>query len=135
MYSRLFAVIYFVVLFNECIAFGFGLGGGGGGGCGQPACGGGCGRKKREIIQPQIRTEQTEICPQNEWRTTMIENMGNDIETSKYAIQGALYRKYEAKFFVTCQPKSDNFQFVSTGEGYCTYTNDNKSCTAVALIG
>lgn len=65
----------------------------------------------------------------------MLQNIGKDIETSKYGIQGALYRKYEAKFFVSCQPTPEKFQFVSTGEGYCTFKNNDISCTAVALIG
>lgn len=63
--------------------------------------------------------------------------MGKDIETSKYAIQGALFRKYEVKFYVSCQPKTvhDAVQFVANGEGYCSYSNDTISCTAIALIG
>uniref|UniRef100_A0A7E4VKR7 Ground-like domain-containing protein n=1 Tax=Panagrellus redivivus TaxID=6233 RepID=A0A7E4VKR7_PANRE len=131
-------VVTMLVLETLCCGFGLGGGecGGGGGGCGG-GCSSGCGRKKREIIEPQIRTEQHVLCPQNEWRVTMEQNMGKDIETTKYAIQGALYKKYDNKFYVACQPSSQlpQMQFVANGEGYCGHSNGDFFCNAIALVG
>lgn len=61
--------------------------------------------------------------------------MGKDAETSKYAIQGVLYKKYENKFFVSCQKASSEFQFAANGEGYCAHTSGDFTCVAVALVG
>uniref|UniRef100_A0AC34QFE5 Uncharacterized protein n=1 Tax=Panagrolaimus sp. JU765 TaxID=591449 RepID=A0AC34QFE5_9BILA len=49
----------------------------GGGGCGcmmapPPPCGG-CGRKKREVLEPQIKTREYDSCPQKEWKQIMTE--------------------------------------------------------------
>ncbi|KAE9556504.1 hypothetical protein FO519_000198 [Halicephalobus sp. NKZ332] len=131
-----FALLLSVFLI-EADACGFGsLGGGCGGGCGS-SCGGGCGRKKREIqiIEPETRTEQSNMCPQTEWRSVIEQNIGKDAETSKYAIQGFLYKKYETKFFVSCQSAQTGLQFAANGEGYCVHTSGDFTCIAVALIG
>uniref|UniRef100_A0A915D072 Uncharacterized protein n=1 Tax=Ditylenchus dipsaci TaxID=166011 RepID=A0A915D072_9BILA len=77
-----------------------GCGGGGGGGGG---CGGGCGRKKRSILEEQIKTHETAVCPQSEWRTVMLENMLEDVNSAQHSIQGSMFRQYEGgKFFVSC---------------------------------
>uniref|UniRef100_A0AC34RLY4 Uncharacterized protein n=1 Tax=Panagrolaimus sp. JU765 TaxID=591449 RepID=A0AC34RLY4_9BILA len=51
-----------------------GLFGGGGGCCPPPpppACG--CGRKKREVLEQQIKTKESDSCPQKEWKQIMTE--------------------------------------------------------------
>ncbi|KAI6239628.1 Ground region domain containing protein [Aphelenchoides fujianensis] len=114
---------------------GFPMGGGGGGGCGgcAPMCG--CGRKKRSVIEPQIRTEESAPCPQAAWESIIKENIGEDVNTSKYAVQGALFKEYETKFLITCAKSEDkhHLQFVTNGEGYCSAGNERIWCAAVVL--
>ncbi|KAI6212201.1 Ground region domain containing protein [Aphelenchoides besseyi] len=109
---------------------------GGGGGCGggcAPMCG--CGRKKRSVIEPQIRTEESAPCPQSAWKSIIEESVTNDVTNSKYAVQNALFKTYETKFLITCAKAEDkhHLQFVTNGEGYCTAGNDQIWCAAVVL--
>uniref|UniRef100_A0AC35FYK1 Ground-like domain-containing protein n=1 Tax=Panagrolaimus sp. PS1159 TaxID=55785 RepID=A0AC35FYK1_9BILA len=119
---------------------------GGGGGCmmaptfgGGGGCGGGCGRKKRDVLEQQVKTQASNPCPQNEWKKIMETTITEDPSSSVYAIQGALHKQYEAKFFVTCSKVKDLSEkpamFVTNGEGYCSYGNDNVWCEAIALFG
>lgn len=134
-------------------ACGFGMmGGGGGGGCCAPppvqSCGGGCGRKKRsvspaaahlseQVLEPQLRTEQAaSTCPQSEWRPALEQGLGQDLESSKFAVQGQLFKQFESKFLVTCVPAGQKqlLQFVANGEGFCGAGNDKFWCLAVLML-
>uniref|UniRef100_A0A7E4UQH2 Ground-like domain-containing protein n=1 Tax=Panagrellus redivivus TaxID=6233 RepID=A0A7E4UQH2_PANRE len=137
-------VVVFAVLINETDACP-GLFGGGGGGCGcmmappPPPCGGGCGRKKREVLEQQVKTFDSNPCPQASWKAVMDPNLGSDATSTAYAVQGALTKAYEAKFFVTCVNVADKAKpetvFVANGEGYCSYGNDKIWCEALAILG
>uniref|UniRef100_A0A914XX30 Ground-like domain-containing protein n=1 Tax=Panagrolaimus superbus TaxID=310955 RepID=A0A914XX30_9BILA len=136
-------ILLFVVISTEACPGLFG----GGGGCGMMApafggggCGGGCGkRKKREVLEQQVKTEASNPCPQNEWKKIMETTITDNPSSSVFAIQGALHKQYEAKFFVTCSkvknPTKHPAMFVTNGEGYCSYGNDNVWCEAIALFG
>ncbi|KAH7726492.1 hypothetical protein AAVH_05883 [Aphelenchoides avenae] len=161
--SQVFLVAFALTLaVEEIVGFGFGgggggggcgccCGGGGGGGCGGGygggGCGGGtacipvctssCGRKKRAILEQQLKTEASDLCPQKEWSTLIEQNLSSDVESTKFAVQGAFVRTFETKFFVSCEDATaaHSMQFVTNGEGYCNYANDQFRCTVVALMG
>ncbi|KAI1714394.1 hypothetical protein DdX_08489 [Ditylenchus destructor] len=104
-----------------------------------------------EILEEQLRTEESSICPQSEWKRLMIENMDGNVSSSRMAIQSSMYQKFDGyKFFVSCMPSlvhspddkglamndlPSKMQFVSNGEAYCNHGKDNIWCTLVALIG
>uniref|UniRef100_A0A914CNC2 Ground-like domain-containing protein n=1 Tax=Acrobeloides nanus TaxID=290746 RepID=A0A914CNC2_9BILA len=105
-------------------------------------CGGGSGfgRKKRDLLGQQIRTESDSPCPQSEWKPIIEENIRDDPESTKFAVQGAMFRHFEEKFFVACVDKAkqnllERFQFVSNGEAYCNHGNDKMWCQVLALYG
>ncbi|KAH7691431.1 hypothetical protein AAVH_40054 [Aphelenchoides avenae] len=132
----LIVLVVTVLATHEVFGFGFGGGGGGCGG-GGGGCGGGCGRKKREVLGPQIRTEETSICPQADWKLLIEQNIDTDVDSTKFAVQRAFFEHYESKFFVSCaEPKPKvSPKFVSNGEGYCIHGNEKIQCTVVALYG
>uniref|UniRef100_A0AC34FT72 Uncharacterized protein n=1 Tax=Panagrolaimus sp. ES5 TaxID=591445 RepID=A0AC34FT72_9BILA len=131
-------IIFLVFISTEACP---GLFGGGGGGCGMMAPAFGCGgrRKKREVLEQQVKTETSNPCPQSEWKKIMETTITDNPSSSVFAIQGALHKQYEAKFFVTCSKVKESTQhpamFVTNGEGYCSYGNENVWCEAIALFG
>ncbi|KAI1716680.1 hypothetical protein Ddc_10475 [Ditylenchus destructor] len=172
--SNLFVPLALLVIFCVLLAFveevtglGFPMMGGGGcgGGCAcgcvpcyapppPPPCVGvacGCGkRKKRSILEQQLKTEETNACPQSQWRKTIFDNLGDDALSSQYAIHGAMINDFEnGKFLVNCldlplkiQDSSNStdslpptLKFVSNGDAYCGVGNYRMWCTVVALMG
>ncbi|KAH7726444.1 hypothetical protein AAVH_05835 [Aphelenchoides avenae] len=97
--------------------------------------GGGCYRKKRQAVIPQLSTEQDRPCPQVEWLPLIEKNLGTDAPSSARAIQGALFKKYEHKFIVSCHQKKDaaGLSLVAHGDGYCAASNEVVWCQAIAL--
>uniref|UniRef100_A0A915CZW8 SXP/RAL-2 family protein Ani s 5-like cation-binding domain-containing protein n=1 Tax=Ditylenchus dipsaci TaxID=166011 RepID=A0A915CZW8_9BILA len=68
-----------------------------------------CGkRKKRSILEQQIKTHETNVCPQSSWKKTIVENIGEDAVSSQHAIQGAMFSDFENhKFFVNCMIRTN----------------------------
>ncbi|KAH7701301.1 hypothetical protein AAVH_31566, partial [Aphelenchoides avenae] len=65
-------------------------------------------------------------------------NLSSDATSTKYAVQGAMFRHYETKFFVTCAPSTENatsVEFLTNGDGYCVSGNANVSCAVLAILG
>ncbi|KAH7726468.1 hypothetical protein AAVH_05859 [Aphelenchoides avenae] len=88
-----------------------------------------------KVVVPHLKTAETAPCPQDEWLQVIKDNIGADASSSVYAIQSALYRKYETKFLVTCAPKGDSLpQFVTNGDGYCATSSETLWCQAFALV-
>uniref|UniRef100_A0A915EUF5 Uncharacterized protein n=1 Tax=Ditylenchus dipsaci TaxID=166011 RepID=A0A915EUF5_9BILA len=106
-------------------------------------CGCGCGRKKREAVEPHLKDMSTP-CPQTQWKLVMEENMKetNAVNPAN-AIQGALYRRYsESKFLVTCSVNTtenskldltSKLEISSGGDGYCNVVKQGVWCQAVSL--
>uniref|UniRef100_A0AC35TJ65 Ground-like domain-containing protein n=1 Tax=Rhabditophanes sp. KR3021 TaxID=114890 RepID=A0AC35TJ65_9BILA len=108
---------------------------GGGGGC-QSSCQSPCGRKKREILEPQVVTDENAICPQSNWKSIIEENIGSDVRATEYAIQSSLFKHFETQFFVTCKPKSETpLTFTANGHAYCGHGDPAIFCVVIAIIG
>ncbi|KAE9556632.1 hypothetical protein FO519_000038 [Halicephalobus sp. NKZ332] len=110
----------------------------GGGCCSPPPSPCGCGgRKKREALEPQVKTQESNPCPQKEWQKVIDQSLTGDSISSSFAVQGALFRTFESKFFVSCTEKAkiSDVTFVSNGDGYCSHGNDKIWCQAVVLMG
>ncbi|KAH7726443.1 hypothetical protein AAVH_05834 [Aphelenchoides avenae] len=91
-------------------------------------------RKKREVVVPQLNTEQDKPCPQAEWRAILEQNIVSDLTSSAYAIQGALYKRYDHKFLVVCGNNSGSaVNHVANGDGYCSVVSEKVWCQAAAL--
>lgn len=95
------------------------------------------GRKKREALELPMKTQESDPCPQKGWQKIMEQALTDDPTGSTYAIQGSLYKSFNAKFFVSCveKTKAVDAAFVSNGEGYCSYGNEKVWCQAIALLG
>ncbi|KAI1714396.1 hypothetical protein DdX_08491 [Ditylenchus destructor] len=122
--------------------------GGCGGGCG--GCGGCCGRKKRSLLEQQLKTESSNACPQSAWNETITRNLGDDAISTQHAIQASMLSDFgTGKFLVSCAQRNantskddfskDNQQtppmtFLSNGESFCSVGNEKMFCTVVALM-
>ncbi|KAI6217049.1 hypothetical protein M3Y99_01787300 [Aphelenchoides fujianensis] len=93
-----------------------------------------CGRKKREAVLPHLKTEEL-ACPQEGWKSLIVPAMGTDPTASAFAIQSALYKKFDAKFFVSCAPASEEkpHRLAVHGDGFCVAKSSEIICQVVSI--
>ncbi|KAI6175508.1 hypothetical protein M3Y97_00696800 [Aphelenchoides bicaudatus] len=98
-----------------------------------PPCG--CGkRKKREAVMPHLKTEELS-CPQEGWKQLIVPQITDDATASAFAIQSAMFKKFEGKFFVSCAPANEDKpqRLAVHGDGFCVVKANDLICQVISI--